>query len=180
MTNSFKWGLCGLALISMIQWNLAQNQIPGALAGLMRLEGSWEGPARMMLEGKNYQFTYTAVFKKAADGMGLTMEEGFTHSELGTLKGSNLIGFNANDGKIHWFSVDNFGTAHDHLGHWISEDHFYMQAGEIQQKKKFVEKINMKFNGKNQLELSLTASLDGKVFEEIRVDFQRIPPEGSH
>ncbi|MDZ4706877.1 MAG: hypothetical protein SH818_00630 [Saprospiraceae bacterium] len=50
----------------------------------------------------------------------------------------------------------------------------------MQQKKKFVEKINIKFKGKNQLELSLIASLDGKVFEEIKVDFQRMPWDVSH
>jgi hypothetical protein len=103
------------------------------------------------------------------------MEEGFTDPALGTLVGNNLIGYNVHDGKIHWFSVDNFGTAHEHLGNWISEDHFYMEANEIQNKKKFLEKINLKFKGKNEVELTLIASLDGKVFEEIKVDFYRLP-----
>jgi len=173
MTTNLKSGLLALTLAGVFNLNIAQNTIPSVLASLMRLEGHWEGLANMMLEGKTYQFNYSAEFKKIADGQGLSMEEGFTDPGLGTLKGSNLIGFNANDGKIHWFSVDNFGTAHDHLGYWVSEDHFYMQANELQQKKKFVEKINMRFKGKNQMELTLVASLDGKVFEEIKVDFHR-------
>jgi hypothetical protein len=48
-------------------------------------------------------------------------------------------GGNRNGSEIK-FNVDNFGIAHEHPGSWISEDHFYMQANEIQNKKNFLKR----------------------------------------
>ena len=56
------------------------------------------------------------------------MDEWFSDPEIGTMKGVNLIGYIPNDGLIHWFSVDNMGTAHVHIGSWDTPDHFSMQA----------------------------------------------------
>jgi len=176
MKNIFRTSF-GISLFCVLaNFGYTQNPstpVPKALSDILRLEGSWQGEATMTLEGKTYTFTYYADFRKTADGSGLTMNEWFTHPDLGTLKGSNLIGYNANDQMIHWFSVDNFGTAHDHLGKWTSADHFTMQANEVQQGKKLNEKIDMVFTGNNQLELVLVARLNDEVFQKANVTFHR-------
>jgi hypothetical protein len=151
----------------------AQNQMPVALTNLMKLLGKWEGKATLMTGGQKHEFTYYVDFKKTADGSGLYMDEWFTDAQLGTMKGSNLIGYNNNDNKIHWFSVDNFGTAHDHLGVWKTNNHFYMQANEIQQKKKFLEKIDLVFKDDNTLEFALVSTLDNKEIEKGSAVFHR-------
>ncbi|MES2795222.1 MAG: hypothetical protein V4683_04605 [Bacteroidota bacterium] len=175
MSKKIKCGLAALVTMFAMFCANAQDQAtkPNALLNLMRFEGQWEAPTTMVLEGKTYLFTYYLEFKKTADGSGLSMEEWFSSPELGTLKGSNLIGYNGNDEKIHWFSVDNFGTSHEHIGVWKTNDHFYMQANEKQQSKKFVENINMVFKSNDLLELTLTASLDGNEFEKVSGLFQR-------
>lgn len=48
-------------------------------------------------------------------GSGLYMDESATMSDLGKLDGGNIIGYDPYDKKLHWFSVDNFGTTHDHI-----------------------------------------------------------------
>lgn len=143
------------------------------LENLFRLEGRWEGEATLILDGNTFNFTYYADFKKNDEGSGMYMEEWFSHADLGSLKGYNLIGYNARDEKIHWFSVDNFGTTHDHLGYWRTNDHFYMEATEKHQGKKFEEKIDIVFINENEISLHLVATIGGKLFEDAFVVFHR-------
>lgn len=165
-----------LATLAFFFFNNAYAQMaPPAqpLAELMKWEGKWIGEANLKMDGKSYTVHYTADFQKTADGSGMQMMEGFTHPDLGTYVGENLIGYNGNDKKIHWFSVDNMGTAHEHLGSWKSPGHFHMEAREIQKGKKFVERIDAKVPDAGTMEFHLTGSLDGKVFEEISCTFHR-------
>jgi hypothetical protein len=144
------------------------------LADLMKWDGKWAGEATLKMEGKTYKVQYSADFEKTADGSGIQMMEGFTHPELGTYVGENLIGYNSYDKKIHWFSVDNMGTAHEHLGYWKSPTHFYMEAHEKQNGKSFVERIDANVSNAGTMEFHLVGSLEGKVVEDITCTFHRV------
>lgn len=168
MIPKLKLGL--LILITGLSHSLTA-QTP--LENLFRLEGRWEGEATLILDGSTFNFTYYADFKKNGEGSGMYMEEWFSHPDLGSLKGYNLIGYNARDEKIHWFSVDNFGTTHDHLGYWKTNDHFYMEATEKHQGKKFEEQIDIVFINENEMSLHLVATIGGKLFEDAFVIFHR-------
>lgn len=149
------------------------QEMPQALKNTMRFEGSWQGEATYTTEGKTYNFPYYFDFKKAADGKGLYADEWFDSPELGHLQAADLLGYNANDGKIHIFTVDNFGTTHDHLCTWKGADHFYMEANETIEHKRYVEKIDVIFQGNDAFTLSLIASLDGKETERLSATFAR-------
>lgn len=152
----------------------AEGETPKPLKQMIeRFEGKWEGDAVLTVEGSTFQFPYHTDFKKAADGAGLMADEWFTHKDLGSLKALNVIGYNANDGKIHWFTVDNFGTTHDHLGQWKSDDHFTMEANEKKAGKKYREVISMKFKDKNTVVVELTGTLAGKVTEKLSLTMKR-------
>lgn len=151
----------------------SQPKVPDAWSNILRMNGYWEGPATLTLGNKTYQLDYHADFNITAEGNGLYMDEWFTDPELGHMKGANLIGYNPNDELIHWLSVDNMGTAHEHLGSWKTHDHFYMENQGMQDGKKYVEKIDCNFIGTNQLKIELVASLDGKVIEELKGNFKR-------
>lgn len=153
-------------------------QTPTPLENLFRLEGNWEGEATLILDGNSFNFTYYADFKKNDEGSGMYMEEWFSHPDLGSLKGYNLIGYNSRDEKIHWFSVDNFGTCHEHLGLWITNDHFYMEVTEKHQGKKFEEKIDLIFINENEVSFHLVATIGGKLFEDAFVVFHRQTASG--
>ena len=165
-----------LALILGLGLSNANSQdIPEALAGMFRLEGNWQGPATLVLDGNTYNFTYYANFERSPENIGLYMEETFTHADLGTLKGYNLIGYNARDERIHWFSADNFGTTHEHLGYWKTPDHFYMEVTEKNGGKKFEELIDIIFLSNDQVSLHLVGKLANVVFEDATVTFNRQP-----
>ena len=155
--------------------NANSQPVPDALSKLFRIEGNWKAPTTMVLDGNTYQFDYYASFSINAESTGMYMEEHFTSPELGELKGYNLIGFNARDEKIHWFSVDNFGTTHEHLGTWITDDHFSMSVTEKHNGKKFEETIDLIFIDSNHISIHLVAKMANVVFEDVSGTFERLP-----
>jgi hypothetical protein len=153
----------------------AQPKVAEEWTKMLGVEGSWSGPATLILGAKTYHFTDYSEFRKTADGSGLLMEEWSTDPELGKMKGTSLIGYNPNDKMIHWFSVDNMGTAHEHTGSWKTPNHFYMEHNSMQEGKKYVEKIDCMFTTKDQLELKVTGTLDGETMMQFNGNFQRKP-----
>jgi hypothetical protein len=140
---------------------------------ILRWEGHWEGLATLHVNDKTYKSMYYADFKKTADNNGLYMNERVNIPGVGKLIGANLIGFNPNDGKIHWFSVDNMGTAHEHIGQFTNDNDFYMEHSSMQQGKQYIEKINVNITGLNTIWAKLVATLDGNVQQAFEVTFTR-------
>ena len=178
MKHKFKSSLIAFIIGVNCLTTTAQTTTLSPLENLFRIEGSWAGEAILILEGNSFNFIYYADFKKNNEGTGMSMEEWFSHPDLGSLKGYNLIGYNARDEKVHWFSVDNFGTCHDHLGYWKTNDHFYMETNEKRGGKKFEEKIDIVFKGNDEVTLHLIATIGGQLFEDVIVIFHRQTPTG--
>lgn len=176
MTTKIKNSL--MILITGLSFITTTAQNPPALENLFRLEGKWAGEATLIYGGNTFTFTYYADFKKNDESSGMYMEEWFSHPDLGSLKGYNLIGYNTRDEKIHWFSVDNFGTCHDHFGYWKTNDHFYMETTEKHSGKKFEERIDFIFQGEDEVLLHLIATVGGQLFQDVTVIFHRQTPPG--
>lgn len=173
MKPKLKTSLIALVMSVSFLTLTAQTTTVSPLENLFRLEGSWAGEATLIYDGNTFNFMYYADFKKNDESSGMYMEEWFSHPDLGSLKGYNLIGYNSRDEKIHWFSVDNFGTCHDHPGYWKTADHFQMVAIEKHGGKKLEETIDIIFINENELSLKLVATLGGQVFQEVTVSFHR-------
>ena len=164
-----------IVLLAGLGLSKVNAQVHDALNKLFRIEGNWMAPTTMVLDGNTYTFNYYANFTRNAESSGIYMEEYFNSPELGDLKGYNLIGFNSRDEKIHWFSVDNFGTTHEHLGYWVSENHFTMSVTEKHNGKKFEETIDLIFIDDNHVSIHLVAKIANVVFEDVYGIFERQP-----
>ncbi|HLG34628.1 MAG TPA: hypothetical protein VI757_07065 [Bacteroidia bacterium] len=135
--------------------------------------GIWEADAVLTVDGKQHNVRYHINFRKAANGKGLYADEWFNDTALGNMKGANLIGYDPYDSKVHWYSVDNMGTTHEHIGDWTDSDTFYMEHNGMRDGKKYAEKIWMKFNGKDEMEFKLHSTLDGKESYKALATFHR-------
>src|SRR5690242_20026512 len=103
-----------MAALFMSISSLAQTNdkgIASQLKMLLQFKGYWETKAATLeMDGKKSNFSYYADFKATADNNGFVMNEWATIPTIGRLNGANLAGVSHDDGKIHWFSVDNLGT----------------------------------------------------------------------
>jgi hypothetical protein len=148
-------------------------ETPEAVKNLMKFLGDWQAKATLTMEGKTYTVDYMVSCKKTADGSGLYADEWFTSPELGTMKGANLAGYDPFDKKVKWFSVDNMGTTHEHVGEWESPDHLFIQHVGMHDGKKYVENIDFHFMGTDEIHFMLAATLDGADAEKAEGIFNK-------
>ena len=146
----------------------ANGQVPQQWQYMMQFKGYWQGNAELNLGGQIFNLLYHTNFKSDIGGMALTMDEGFSDPVLGELKGANLIGLNAADGLIHWFSADNFGTAHEHTGAFTNSKHLHIEHSSMQGGLPFVERIDFTLNANNKkITVYLVATLGPDTVETI-------------
>lgn len=115
---------------------------PEILKRVLSLEGNWEAKASMQMGGKSYSFRYSMRFRKMADGNGLYMDETASIPDVGKLVGGNIIGFDPYEQKLHWFSVDNLGTTHDHIGELVDKDRLRLVHESQREGKAYREEID--------------------------------------
>ena len=158
----------GIAVALMFAFNVASAQIPQQWERTLQFEGVWSGLAELNLGGQIFNVVYNTDFKLVIDGNGMTMDEGFSDPNLGELKGANLIGYSPTDDQIHWFSVDNFGTAHEHTGTWLNPRHFYMVHQSVQGGLVFAEYIHFRMRANNtRIVVTLVATLGPDTIQTI-------------
>jgi len=166
-----KMGYCLLLAVLFATRPMAQTQ----LKMLLQFKGYWETKsATLRTDGKEYKFAYSADFRATADNNGLTMIEKADIPGIGKLNGANLIGINADDGKVHWSSVDNLGTAHEHIGNFTDSKHFSMIYKGVQNGKEYMEKISVEFMDNGGMALREEVLIDGKEQFLITGVFHRI------
>jgi hypothetical protein len=167
-----------LAAMMLFGTDLSRGQekkpeVPEAVKNLAKFVGKWESNASLMAEGKTYKVLYKVDCRLIADGNGLYVDEWFSNKELGTLKGSDLFGYDPYDTKIHVYSVDNMGTTHEHTGEWLTPDHLYVEHNSVREGKKYVEKLDFTFAKKDELQFKLVGTLDDQVVQTGEGTFHR-------
>jgi hypothetical protein len=148
-------------------------ETPDAIKNLMKFLGDWQSKVALTMEGKTHDVDYMVSCTKTADGNGIFADEKVTSPEMGTLKGANLAGYDTYDKKIKWFSVDNMGTTHEHVGEWKSPDHLFIQFTGLRDGKKYIENIDFHFMGTDEIHFMLAATLDGADAEKAEGVFHK-------
>jgi hypothetical protein len=142
------------------------QEMPAGQKKLMKFVGNWvcKNPV-LTMGGKTYTGEYTFNCSAVNMNTGIVAHEKFINSELGTLHGENLFGYDPNLQQVHLYSIDNMGTAHDHFGYWIDENHLFLQYQGVVEGKMYVEQIDMVFKDANSMQLKLNAMLNGEIFQ---------------
>jgi hypothetical protein len=155
----------------------AQEQAPKidqSITKFSKYMGAWHANANLTSEGKTYVIDYTVTIRPIGDGHGVSMEEVAKSKEVGDYYCTNLVGYDPFAKKLHWYSVDNTGTAHDHFCFWKSPDHFALSHNSVRDGKKYNESIDMVFKGENSMKVNFTVKLDGVVTQKSEGTFERI------
>lgn len=160
-----------IVLVLQTGFSFAQSINP--MQAFLDLKGRWEGRIDLNLGGTEFNVTYLLDFEKESDNNAVVMYEKCTIPGVGTLNGVNLIGYDPYDGKYHWYSVDNFGTTHEHIGSFTDETHFYMEHQSVRETGVFLERIWIDWISANSIKLKLIASTNGVVEQTAEGIFRR-------
>ena len=165
------------AAISLVVMNgFAQEKgqkINPGISKFAKSLGTWHSNFNSTTNGKTQVLDYTVVFSSVADGNGVYMEETAKGPEAGTYHAGNIIGYDQYDKKLHWYTVDNTGVAHDHIVTWKGDNHYSFVHNGVRNGKKYSENLEGTFKGENSMEIVYTAKLDGKVTEKSQGTFER-------
>ncbi|MEI6575996.1 MAG: hypothetical protein WCO63_07460 [Bacteroidota bacterium] len=162
--KTIKTKLLIVSLCCLFIGNSFAQEMPKAQKDLQRFVGNWECKnSKYNVGGKDYVIDYHFNAKTAIDGAGVVADEFFDHPELGKLRSLNMVNYDPGSSQIHWYTIDNFGTCHDHLGSWTDKDHFSFQVKGLNKGKAFVEKCSCEFSGDNKLTFKITTEEDGKL-----------------
>lgn len=140
------------------------QEMPKTQKDLQRFVGDWRcKDAKIIMGGKTFTIDYHFNVKPAIDGAGLVADEFFDHPELGKMRGLNMVNYDPGTAEIHWYSIDNQGTCHDHICTWIDNDHFYFQVQGLNKGKPYTEKANCDFMPDGKMNFKIVTEEDGKV-----------------
>jgi len=158
--------LLTVMVISLSAWTQEQAQ---AQKNLMQFVGKWKSTdVKFTMGGKTYTGDYTFDCSAVNNNTGILAHEKFVNAEMGTMLGENLFGYDPNLQQMHLYSIDNMGTAHDHVGYWIDDKHLFVQYQGVVDGKMYVEQIDMVFQSPDKMTLKLIGMLNGEVFEEAK------------
>ncbi len=158
--------LLGPALVSVAQKGDAAG--PAEVQNLKIFIGTWKGNMTMKdAMQKSYPVAQTFICTSIAGGNGIYVEEIAESPEMGKMVGSDLIGYDPYGKQMHCFTVDNMGTAHDHLCSWKNDNQFYLEHNSMRDGKKYQEQIDLVFKGTDVMEMNLRVYVDGKLSETV-------------
>jgi hypothetical protein len=149
------------------------NEMPDVLRKALSLEGEWEADATLNLGGQVLNFKYRMSYRRLNHTPSLYMQEEGEIPGIGTLIGVNLIGYDPYGEKLHWFTVDNFGTTHDHICELLAEDHMQLIHASEKEGKRFREITDLFWRSADEVAARLVATLGGEVEEELEGTFVR-------
>jgi hypothetical protein len=149
-------------------------KIDQGIQNFSKYMGTWHSNMKSTSNGKSETVDYTVVYSPIADGHGVYMEETAKSPSMGTYKCSNLVGYDPYGKKLHWYSVDNMGTAHDHTFTWVTPDHFRLTHNSLRDGKKYTEDIDCKYKNEKTCDLVFIVTLDGKEIEKSTGTFEKV------
>ncbi|WP_163715475.1 hypothetical protein [Mangrovibacterium lignilyticum] len=159
---SFAFGLASFA-----------QEMPEAQKNFIQFEGEWICKNPKMTVGED-QMTgeYTFYCELVNDNTGVVAHEKFVGEDF-TMLGENLVGYDPNLNQVHMYSIDNTGTAHDHVGYWTEANSLYVQYQGVVEGKMYVEQIWVNFTGTNTMSVKLHGIHNGKLVENFDAVFQK-------
>jgi hypothetical protein len=146
------------------------------LRDLEKFVGMWDGNTTITVDTIPYKVQYHMNFRRTADGYGINMDEAFTDSALGELRGANLIGYGNDDKKIHWYSVNNMGVTYERVGQWNDSDNLVFTYATKKGEKKYDEVITYAFYANDEFTYQQRWFVDGKQIKQVFGKFKRRQP----
>ncbi len=166
--------LLTILLAAAVSFSSHSQEMPQAQKNIMKFVGKWTSTdIKLTLGDKTYGGDYTFDCVAVNGNTGILAHEKFVSAELGTMLAENLLGYDPNLQQVHIYTIDNMGTAHDHVGYWIDDNHLFVQYQGVVEGKIYLEQIDMVFQGPNKMALNLTAMQNGEVFQKAKGTFTK-------
>lgn len=171
--NKLIIGIAVSSLSFLVASGAHAQEVPPKVKELQQaLVGSWKGNGELIMpDGKKAPLAMTYDCKSTSAGFGVTcslkgkMADGFVYES------TDIWGYSAGDGLVHWFTVTNAGETHDHKGSFENGTLTAVFEGP-QEGKLYVESVSMTFTGKS-VKVASSVVVGGKQGERLEGTMSR-------
>ena len=137
--------------------------IPEEARRLARLLGTWAFTGSLTAEGNEMPMNGTWRFTPAAAGWGVASVLEAQIEGMGGYVEHDLLGFDAETGMFHLYSLTNSGAVHDHVARWTSDDHLEFEYTGTQEGKPYREVGYVRFTADGNLDVWSQDTVDGVI-----------------
>jgi hypothetical protein len=146
---------------------------PDILQKIMNWEGDWQANLTMKMGGKTSTSMDYISFSKASDGSAVSAKEWMDSPQGGKVYITHLVGYNPEDKKLHWFSVDNMGGCGEAIGTMPADNHIRLVGNSKQDGKPMKQTIDLTLKDNNTVEFNVVVTVDGKTVRSGMGTFTR-------
>jgi|GEM_PF-2329538 len=142
---------------------------------LRQFLGDWEFSIEgEMADGRRLRGKGTAKGEIVPGGGVMVALRGDIEGE-GHFEETNLLGYSEDEEKVHLFTVNSWGSVHDHEGVWETEDRLYVEWRGVAADTPMLEKVRFEWKG-DELTVYSTDVTAGKVQDTFVYRFSRTGP----
>jgi len=154
----------------------AQNKpmaVPDILQKIMNWEGDWQAKLTMKMGDMTSTSMDNISFSKASDGMGVSAKEWMDSPKGGKIYITHLVGYNMEEKRLHWFSVDNMGGCGESIGTLAGDNHIHLAGSGKENGKPMKSSIDLIIKNNNTVDFNLVVTVDGKTTRTMMGTFMR-------
>lgn len=154
-------------LISSHAFAQGAPQIPQKAKELQKLVGSWKGNATLTLpDNTKLPLTMSYECKSASAGFGVACKLTGNMPDGTKYESTDIWGYDAGDGLVHWFTVTSAGETHDHK---LAFDNnvLHGQFAGPKEGKLYVETIRMELMSDKKISMRTSVVVGGQQQEAL-------------
>jgi hypothetical protein len=146
---------------------------PDILQKIMNWEGDWQANLTMKMGGQTSNSVDNISFSKASDGSGVLAKEWMDSPKGGKVYATHLVGYNMEEKRLHWFTVDNMGGCQDAIGTMTGENHIHLASSGKENGKPMKSSVDLVIKNKDTVDFNLVVTVDGKTVRTMMGSFMR-------
>jgi hypothetical protein len=123
------------------------SKLPKEVQPIHCLVGEWRGTAKLEMGGQAVDLKLSMSCKATSADHGVLCDTTFTgFPGVGTVRSTDLFGYDPAGKRYHWFSVNSLGDTHDHVAELPTGPTITWAYSGLQEGKPFQEVISMTMN----------------------------------
>lgn len=147
--------------------------VPPESLELNRFAGVWTVDGTVAAEGAEMPIKGVWKFAPAAAGWGIAATLRAHIDPLGAYEEDDLLGFDAETGLFHIYSLTNSGAVHDHVARWTTSDRLEFDHTGLQGGKAYRETGSVEFADERTLHIESEDYVDDALSSRMLMTLRR-------
>ena len=165
--------LVSLAGINEVRSQNKPMSKPEILQKILSWKGDWEANITSKTGDKVTKSVDHISWSVTSDGNAALGKEWMDIPGQGKMSATHLVGYNAEDNRLHWFTVDNMGESEDQIAEMTGNNHIRISYDGKRGGKPTQSIVDLELKDKDTVEFNLVFMADGTTERTMMGTFKR-------